>query len=127
MSGTNSQYYRSRILAVDNAIMFLKTLEKYLEGTPYDLSCVTSGSEALEFLDSTSVDLILLDVEMPGMNGYELAARIKQRGIRTPIIFVSANSDKEDMERATSAGAAGILQKPFRAGQLHEKIKEFIR
>ena len=126
MSGMNFRSNRARILAVDNALMFLNSLKKFLDGQPYDLSCATSGQEALAFLDDNSVDLILLDVEMPGMNGYELAGRIRQRGIRAPIVFISANSEKEDLEKAANAGAAGVLPKPFRASQLIAKIKEFV-
>jgi len=122
----NSNFSRNRILAVDNAVMFLNSLKKYLEGSPYDLHCASSGSEALAFLNENSVDLILLDVEMPEMNGYELAGRIKQRGIKAPIVFISANSEKEDMDKAVAAGGVGLLPKPFRPGQLLAKIKEFV-
>jgi len=68
-----------------------------------------------------------LDVEMPEISGYELAARIKQRGIKAPIIFISANTEKEDIEKAEKAGAAGFLPKPFRPNQLLDKIKEVIK
>jgi len=118
--------FNKRILAVDNAVMFLNSMKKYLADTPYTLYCETSGHDALVFLEGNSVDLLLLDVEMPGMSGYELAGRIRQRGINTPIVFVSANAEKEDVAKAEQAGASGILPKPFRASQLIAKIKEFI-
>jgi len=118
--------YNKRILAVDNALMFLNSLKKFLKDAPYNLHCETSGQAALAFLESNSVDLILLDVEMPEISGYELASRIKQRGIKTPIIIISANTEKEDIEKAEAAGAAGFLGKPFRPSQLIEKIKEYI-
>jgi len=126
MSGNNSQGFGKRILAVDNALMFLNSLKKYLANTSYDLHCETSCHEALNYLDKNSVDLILLDVEMPEMSGYEMAGRIKQRGIRAPIIIISANTEKEDVEKAKNAGAVGFLPKPFRPNQLIDKIKEFI-
>ena len=118
--------YNKRILAIDNALMFLNSLKKYLANSPYDLHCETSCKAALAFLESNSVDLILLDVEMPEISGYELASRIKQRGVKAPIIIISANSEKEDIEKAEKAGAAGFLAKPFRPNQLLEKIKELI-
>ena len=118
---------KKRILAVDNALMFLNSLKKYLANTPYDLHCESSGQAALAFLDNNSVDLILLDVEMPEISGYELASKIKQRGIKAPIIIISANTDKEDIEKAEAAGAAGFLGKPFRPSQLIDKIKEYIK
>ena len=118
--------FKKSILAVDNAEMFLNSLKRYLADTPYDLHCVTSGRDALKFLDDEKPDLILMDVEMPEMNGYEIARQIKQRGIRTPIVFITANSEQEDMDKAIQAGAASVLTKPFRTNQLLDKIKQFI-
>ena len=126
MSGNGFKLNRTSILAVDNAVMFLNSLERYLQDAPYDLHCVTSGREALKFLEDNKVDLILTDAEMPEMNGYELARKIKQRDIKTPIVFITANSEKEDVDKAIEAGAAGILAKPFRTNQLIAKIKEFV-
>jgi CheY-like chemotaxis protein len=117
---------RRSILAVDNAVMFLNSLERYLQDEPYDLHGVTSGVEALKYLEGHKVDLILLDVEMPGMDGYELVRKIKMHGIKAPIVFITANSEPEDLARAAGAGVSGVLPKPFRAGQLIDKIKEFI-
>ena len=121
--------FQKTILAVDNAEMFLNSLKRYLADEPYELTCVTSGREALDFLEKSkkTPDLILMDAEMPEMDGYELTRKIKQRGIRAPIVFITANAEQEDVDRATEAGAAGFLIKPFRTNQLLEKIKEFIR
>ena len=120
---------RKSILAVDNAEMFLNSLKRYLADAPYELHCVTSGKEALAFLDESKrpPDLILMDVEMPEMNGYELTRKIKMRDIRTPIVFITANSEQEDIDKAMKAGASGILIKPFRTNQLLDKIKEYIK
>ncbi|MCL2081571.1 MAG: response regulator [Oscillospiraceae bacterium] len=113
------------ILAVDNAAMFLSTLKRLLEGEPYELHCESSGDDALRFLDSNRPDLILMDIEMPDIDGYELARQIKRKGHRAPILFITANSDKEYAERAEKEGAAGLLIKPLRRNQLMEKIREF--
>ena len=118
---------RPQILAVDNAMMFLSTLKRLLEGEPYELCCETSGENALKFLESNRPDLILLDIEMPDMDGYELAQKIKRIGQTAPILFITANSDKEYVDKAKQAGASGLLVKPLRRAQLMEKIKEFIR
>jgi CheY-like chemotaxis protein len=120
------KFTRASILAVDNALMFLNSLERYLADAPYDLHCVTSGREALKFLDTHKPDLILLDIEMPEMNGYELARRIKQSGQKAPIIFITANSEREDVDRAMEVGAVDMLIKPFRVNQLLEKLKEYV-
>ena len=121
--------FQKTILAVDNAEMFLNSLKRYLADAPYELHCVTSGKEALAFLEKSKrpPDLILTDAEMPEMDGYELTRKIKQRGIRAPVIFITANAEQEDIDKAIKSGAAGVLVKPFRTNQLLDKIKEFIR
>ena len=112
------------ILAVDNAPMFLNTLRRLLENEPYDLQCESTIDGALQFLASYRVSLIMLDIEMPEMDGYELMRRIKASGHTAPILFITANSDKEYREKALSEGAAGLLVKPLRRNQLMEKLKE---
>jgi len=114
------------ILAVDNAVMFLNTLKKMLSDAPYDLHCMTSCHEALQYLNNHRPDMFLLDIEMPEMDGYELARRIKSSGQRAPIIFITANSDRKYVDQAVEVGAAGLLMKPLRISQLLARIKEFI-
>jgi CheY-like chemotaxis protein len=114
------------ILAVDNAIMFLNTMKKLLADAPYELHCVTSGDQALSFIQAARPDVFLLDIEMPDMDGYQLARRIKDSGQRAPIIFITANSARECVDRAIDVGAAGLLMKPLRVNQLLSKLKEFV-
>ncbi|MDR2559065.1 MAG: response regulator [Oscillospiraceae bacterium] len=115
------------ILAVDNAIMFLNTLKKLLQGTHYDLHCVSSANDALDFVNKGNrVDLFLLDIEMPGMDGYELARRLKGQGQGAPVVFVTANSAREYVDKAIAVGAEGLLMKPLRSHQLLSKVKEFV-
>jgi len=116
----------SKILAVDNAIMYLNTLKKLLENAPYDLFCTTSCTEAMEYVSKERPDLILLDIEMPEMDGYELARRIKQSGSRAPIIFITANSERQYVDKAVEVGAVGLLMKPLRSNQLLAKLAEFV-
>ena len=113
------------ILAVDNALMFLSTLERILEQEPYELRCVTTADAALEFLAGNQPDLILIDVEMPDMDGYELTGIIKRNKSSIPILIVTANHDKEYYDRAIKAGASDLLIKPLRRAQLLEKLKEY--
>jgi CheY-like chemotaxis protein len=114
------------ILAVDNAVMFLNTLKRLLANTSYNLHCVTSGQEALDFLATNQPSVILLDIEMPDMDGYELARKIKQSGQKAPIIFITANSDREYIDKAAEVGASGLLLKPLRINQLTAKLKEYM-
>ena len=126
MSGIG-QMRRPLILAVDNAVMFLSTLRRILEEEPYELHCETKAQDALVFLESNRPGLILLDIEMPDMDGYELARIIRRNGIAVPILFISANSDKEYLDKALEAGAQGLLIKPLRRNQLMEKLNEYLK
>jgi len=116
---------RSLIYAVDNAIMFLTNLERMLVNEPYELKFATECDEALEYLSSNTPDMILLDIEMPEMDGFELARRIKNSGQKAPILFITANSDRECVNKAVEVGAVGLLMKPLRIGQLKAKLEEF--
>jgi len=114
------------ILAVDNALMFQTTLQKYLKDAPYEMHFLTSSFEALEYLEQNEPDVILLDIEMPDMNGYELARRIKNSGHKAPVIFITANYSEEYVKKAIEVGAAGLLIKPINAKQLLAKLEEVI-
>ncbi|MCL2820580.1 MAG: response regulator [Oscillospiraceae bacterium] len=115
-----------KILAVDNAIMYLNTLTKMLANTSYELYTTTSCSEALDFIKNENPALLLLDIEMPEMNGYELARKIKDSGCDAPIIFITANSARSYVDKAIEVGAEALLMKPLRSNQLLSKISEFI-
>jgi len=127
-SGAKQIYSRDsrKILAVDNAVMYLNTLKKLLESSPYELHTTTSCAEALEYVSKNNPSLLLLDIEMPEMDGYELARRMKQAGCKAPIIFITANSARQYVDRAIEVGAEGLLMKPLRSNQLLDKIREFI-
>ena len=125
MSGIGANH-RPLILAVDNALMFLDTLKRILENEPYELHCETKAHDTLIYLESNRPDLILMDIEMPDMDGYDLVRLIKKNGVSAPILFISANSDKEYLDKALEAGAAGLLLKPLRRNQLLEKLKELL-
>jgi CheY-like chemotaxis protein len=120
-------YGKTLILAVDNAVIFLNTLKRLLENEPYEVHCCTSGAEALEFIKTNRPDIYLLDIEMPGMDGYELARRINSTGFSAPIVFVTANSSRECVNRASEVGAVGMLMKPLRQNQLMAKLHEHLR
>jgi DNA-binding response OmpR family regulator len=114
------------ILAVDDVSMFLQTLKMHLQDSPYKLVCVSSGEDALKFIDKKTPDLFILDWEMPKMNGYQLATLIKARGETAPIIFLTGNSDKESVVKALSIGAADFIIKPINKEQVLDRISKFL-
>ena len=114
------------ILAVDDAPFFLTTLKSCLQRLPYKLFCVTSGAAALRFLQEHDPDLFILDIEMPEMNGHELAQRIKQGGHQAPIIFLTGNATEKNVKKALEAGAADFIVKPINDEMVVNKIKKFM-
>jgi CheY-like chemotaxis protein len=114
-----------KILAVDNANAALAILQKMLKNQPYELHCTTSCPEALELCTSDNIDLILLDIEMPEMNGYDLAQKIRSLGQRALILFITAHSMRYDEDRAAALGIVDCLVKPLHLKELLEKLKQY--
>ncbi len=117
------------ILVVDDDAMNLKMAEFILSKNGYGVNKVSSGEEAIDFLKGNVVDLILLDIEMPGMNGFDTLAEIKNidsaRSI--PVMFLSASVDEADLNRANDMGAVGYVKKPFMPPVLLEQIGKVLQ
>jgi signal transduction histidine kinase/DNA-binding response OmpR family regulator len=119
---------RPRILAVDDDERNLLAIAEVLAGAG-DVVSVRSGEEALRFLLKEEFAVILLDVLMPGLDGYETAALIRQReqSRRTPIIFLTAiNQEQAHMLRGYDAGAVDFVFKPFDPMILRSKVTVFV-
>jgi len=111
------------ILAVDDTVDNLTLLNELL-GTHYLLRSVTSGKKALALVEKSAPDLILLDIMMPDMDGYEVCRQLKQnpKTADIPIIFLSSKSDSKDKAYALSLGAADYISKPLESVVLQECI-----
>ncbi|MDR2532463.1 MAG: response regulator [Oscillospiraceae bacterium] len=118
---------RNNILAVDDVNFFLRTIKGILRDSGYNATCVNSGSMALDYLKTHKPDLFILDIDMPGMDGYELAREIKNAGHTAPIIFLTGNSRKDSVAKAVQAGAVDFIIKPVRKDQLLERIGKYIK
>ncbi|GAB3996466.1 hypothetical protein GCM10029992_16640 [Glycomyces albus] len=119
----------ARVLLVDDRSENLLALEAILQGLPVATIAVTSGEEALKRLLSEDFAAILLDAQMPGMDGFETARHIKQREKtrNTPIIFLTAaDRDAHLAMRGYSVGAVDYITKPFDPWMLRTKVKVFI-
>ena len=121
---------QANILLVDDRPENLLAMETVLSDLGQNLVRAGSAKEALRYLLSEDVALILLDVQMPGVDGFELAALIRdrERTHHTPIIFVTAISDNEqNMFKGYSLGAVDFLTKPFHPEILRSKVRFFIK
>ena len=113
------------VLAIDDSIQQLDEFKSML--TPeYDLRVVKSATEAIKYLNKSTADIILLDIQMPNINGYEFLSdirRIPSHG-KTPVIIVSGTISEALSEKAMAIGAANILHKPVGRDQLIEAIEK---
>ena len=113
-----------RILVVDDTPANIQTVTAILKEKGYRISVATNGRQALEVVERVSPDLILLDVTMPEMDGFETCRRLKgsEAWRRVPVIFLTARTDTEDIVRGFELGAVDYVAKPFNAHELLARV-----
>ena len=117
------------LLCVDDEEANLKLLEKLLVPRGYSVICAASGKDALRMIKSQPIDLVLLDIIMPGMDGFEVCRQIKedQKFRNIPVIMVTALSAKQDRIRGIEVGADDFLSKPFDLAEVLARIKMLLK
>jgi CheY-like chemotaxis protein len=115
-----------KILIVDDDELVLIALAELLRPQGYEVHTVSSGSQALQELGVDGYDLLILDIIMPEMDGFELCRRIRKREKykETPIVFLTAKSREEDRRQGMEAGANLFLSKPIAPEKLIELISD---
>jgi len=114
----------SRILIIDDAPANIQTLSTLLKERGYNINIATNGRQGLEVLERIRPDLILLDIMMPEMDGFETCRRIKASTAwrEIPIIFLTAKTDTADIVRGFELGAVDYVAKPFNAHELLARV-----
>src|SRR5262245_49169526 len=114
----------SRILVVDDAPVNIQALSGTLKAQGYQISVATSGQQALEVIKSIRPDLILLDVVMPEMDGFETCRRLKASAATSdiPVIFLTARTESADIVKGFELGAVDYVSKPFNAHELLARV-----
>ena len=116
------------ILIVDDEPNIVMSLEFLMRKSGYGVSIARNGTEALEAIDRTDFDVVLLDVMMPDVDGYQVCRHLRQlpNRRRTRVIFLSAKSKDADIQKGYEVGADLYIPKPFSTRQLMSTIKELI-
>ena len=116
-----------RILIVDDDAAVLTLLNKVIRSNGMEAVCVDSAEKALAELSEQTCDLILMDVNMRGMDGFTAVETIRSRGIKTPVIIVSGRKEDFDTLYGLDIGADDYITKPFNPVTLGAKVKALIR
>jgi len=118
-----------RILLAEDNFVNQEVVRGYLEGTSATLDVAKNGKLALEMFSNTDYDLILMDVNMPIMDGLEATTRLRQseKGRTVPIVALTASATPEDAERCFDVGMDALMIKPIQRMQLLEKLSKQLK
>lgn len=115
-----------RVLVVDDTKNIRILLTKCLELQGYEVLTAKDGQEALELFESKSFELAFIDIKMPLLSGTEVLKKIRESGIETPVIIITAYATIKNAVECTQMGAVAYLQKPFTADKVRSVLKELI-
>ena len=117
---------KNTVLAVDDTPEVLQCIDTILQDN-FDVRLAVNADSAQEVLKTTPVDLILLDVEMPGMSGLALLEKLQKNEAykKIPVVFITSNMDDKIVKTAIKKGAKGYIVKPFNSEVLLESVKFF--
>ncbi|WP_096085527.1 response regulator transcription factor [Agaribacterium haliotis] len=118
---------KSKVLLVEDDYAIMRGLRDSFSGKGYEVSFEMEGPAALQTALTGQFDLILLDLMLPLMNGFEICAAIREADIDTPIIMLTAKGEEESVVRGLNLGADDYVIKPFSMAQLHARCSAFIR
>ena len=115
-----------RIMTVDDDQGVLKLLKRVLEPEGYDVIVADNGTVALELFEEYMPDLVILDIMMPGLDGFQVLGLIRQR-INVPVIMLSAKREVNTVRDALDLGADDYVRKPFHTQELLARVKAKLR
>ena len=116
-----------RILVAEDDTHLGPSLKKGLEGNHYAVDLALEGEEALSFGLTVPYDLIILDVLLPGLNGFDVCQRLRNQGKKTPILFLTALDGIDDRVNGLDLGADDYLTKPFAFRELEARVRALLR
>lgn len=117
----------NKILVIEDEESILMPLEDNLKLEGYDVSCARDGLEGLSLAADRSFDLIVLDIMLPKLDGFEVCKRLRQDRVMTPILMLTAKSQEVDKVLGLELGADDYVTKPFSARELLARIKAILR
>lgn len=116
-----------RLLLVEDEKRMAQALCELLCLEKYEVDHYADGIEGLAAIESNIYDIVILDVMLPGMNGYEVAKKARSKGVRTPILMLTAKSELDDKVTGLDSGADDYLTKPFMTKELLARLRALCR
>lgn len=116
-----------KILLLEDDLILNEIIEEFLVSLDYDVTCVYDGMNASEVIYEEHFDLLILDVNVPNMTGFEFLSNLRENKITTPAIFITSLNSIEDVEEGFKAGAHDYLKKPFELKELELRINNIKR
>ncbi len=117
----------NRILIIEDEPALVRGLKDAFASKGFDVLTAQDGATGLDLALEKNPDLILLDIMLPRVNGYEVCRTIRERGIETPILMLTAKGQEEDIILGLNLGADDYIAKPFRIGELIARVNAFLR
>ncbi len=115
-----------KILVVDDEADIRAEIAEYIQGKGYEVEAAVDGVEALEKFEAAPADLVITDIRMPRVDGYEVIRRIREIDPRVPIIATTGHYSPTDLNKAKEAGATLTMKKPIRLRKLGKKLKSLL-
>ena len=116
-----------KLLVIEDEVLLANSLKTLLEKENFDVECVYNGEDGLAYANTNIYDLIILDVMLPKLNGYEVAKQVRMNHCGTPILMLTAKSELDDEIMGLDVGADYYLTKPFDSRKLLAYINALIR
>lgn len=116
-----------KVLVIEDEPTLARLLSYNLTQEGYETTVIDHGSEGLQTALQRGFDLIILDIMLPGMNGFEVLSRLRQHGVRTPVIILTARNAEEEVVQGLKHGADDYITKPFGVAELLARVSAVLR
>jgi len=116
-----------KILYLEDDINLSQTVEEFLSDEGFEVTCAYNGEEALSYAYRSNFDILLLDVNVPHINGFELLKELREANTTTPAIFITSLNGIDDLSMGYHSGADDYIKKPFALKELHLRINALLK
>lgn len=116
-----------RVLIVEDHQTLLRSMQRGLEVQGFDVLVTETGEEGIQLIREQSIDLLVLDVMLPGRDGLDILADLRRGGFRKPVLVLTAKDSTEVRQRARDCGADGFLAKPFAFADFVARISQLLQ